>query len=151
MSPNSSASLTVKEDLHLEIDADEFRDVVLYVQLEHELAGFETVQVTRLDELIEGSLNTTVERSALIIVCHAKVALKTIEINPQLVGFLPCTTAVYETTTDNAIHIQHFSAAKTMRDLVDISEEDQHAIEELVNLTGEYMDQVWDNLEANFS
>ncbi|TKX82690.1 DUF302 domain-containing protein, partial [Halorubrum sp. SS5] len=79
----------------------------------HELADFETVRVTRLDEMIEGMLGRDdVERTALIVVCHPEIAYDALRIDPTLAGMLPCTTVVYERAGDDRVHVHHVSATK---------------------------------------
>ena len=137
---------TAEETLYCTIDAD-FEDVVPYVQLEHELADFETVQVTRLDEMIEGMLGEAVERTALIVVCHPEIARDALAISPTLTGMLPCTTVVYERPDDDLVHVLHVSATKAIRDLGLSTDDD--AVQTLVDRTGELMDVVWENVRAN--
>jgi len=63
-----SPAPTADEALHTTLDVP-FDDAVPFVQIEHELADFETVRVTRLDQMIEGMLgHDNVERTALIVV-----------------------------------------------------------------------------------
>lgn len=138
---DGSRSPTATEALHTTLECS-FEDAVDRVQLEHELAGFESVATTRLDRLVEGVLGEEVTRTALVVVCHAEVARDAVEIDPALGGLLPCTTAVYE--TDEAVHVHHISATKAMRDLG--CAEDEDAIEALVDLTGERMATVWENI-----
>lgn len=136
-------SPTVEEALHTTLDCS-FEDAVDRVQLEHELAGFESVATTRLDRLVEGVLGEEVTRTALVVVCHAEVARDAVAIDPALGGLLPCTTAVYE--TDDTVHVHHLSATRAMRDLG--CADDEAAVDALVELTGERMATVWENVEA---
>lgn len=122
-----------------------FDEAVDAVQLEHELAGFESVATTRLDRLVAGALGEEVERAALVVVCHAAVARDALHIDPALAGLLPCTTAVYERPGDDRVHVQHFSTTKAMRDLGAAA---GAGMDDLVALTGEVMDEVWRNVEA---
>ncbi len=135
-------SSTAQEALHTTLDCS-FEDAVDRVQLEHELAGFESVATTRLDRLVEGVLGEEVTRTALVVVCHAEVARDAVELDPALGGLLPCTTAVYE--RDGEVHVHHLSATKAMRDL---GCADGDAMDALVELTGERMQRVWENVEA---
>jgi uncharacterized protein (DUF302 family) len=137
-------SPTAREALHTTLDCS-FEDAVDRVQLEHELAGFESVATTRLDRLVEGVLDETVTRTALVVVCHAEIARDAVEIDPALGGLLPCTTAVYE--TDGTVHVHHLSATKAMRDL-GCTDADETAMDALVEATGERMRTVWENIEA---
>ena len=101
-STSGPVAATADEALHTTLDMP-FEDAVPFVQIEHELADFETVRVTRLDEMIEGMLgHDDVERTALIVVCHPEIAFDAIEIEPTLAGMLPCTTIVYERRGMNA-------------------------------------------------
>jgi Domain of unknown function DUF302. len=88
-------------------------------------------------------LGEEVTRTALVVVCHAEVARDAVELDPALGGLLPCTTAVYE--RDDEVHVHHLSATRTMRDL---GCADGDAMDELVELTGERMGRVWENIEA---
>lgn len=146
----ADATPTARETMHCTLRTD-FEDAVLRVQLEHELAGFETVSVSRLDEMIDGMLDESVARTALLVVCHPEIARDTIRIDPRLTGLLPCTTAVYERDDpdDDRIHIHHISATKAIRDLGLAPSDAGEALEALVDLTGEYMTTVWENLEAH--
>ena len=137
---------TVSETLYTTLDGP-FEDTVLRVQLEHELGGFETVKVTRLDRLVQGALEEEIPRVALIVVCHAEIARDAVEIDPRLAGMLPCTTIVYEEPGDDAIHVYHVSATKAIRDL-GFAPEAAEAVAELVALTGDRMEDVWANIEA---
>ena len=86
-----SRAPTADEALHTTLDVP-FEDAVPFVQIEHELADFETVRVTRLDEMIEGMVcHDDVERTALIVVCHPEIARDALPIDPTLAGVLPCT------------------------------------------------------------
>ncbi|MFB6105263.1 MAG: DUF302 domain-containing protein [Halobacteriaceae archaeon] len=146
----TEASPTAREALHCTLDAD-FEDAVLEVQLEHELAGFETVAVSRLDEMIEGMLDESVARTALLIVCHPVIARDALAIDPRLAGLLPCTTAIYERTDpgDDRVHVHHVSATKAIRDLGVAPAETAAAVEDLVDRTGEYVATVWENLQTH--
>lgn len=137
---------TVSETLHTTLDGP-FEDAVLRVQLEHELGGFETVKVTRLDRLVEGALEEQIQRVALVVVCHAEIARDAVEIDPTLAGLLPCTTIVYEVPGDDAVHVAHVSATKAIRDLGFVPDADE-AVADLVDLTGDRMTTVWENIEA---
>ncbi len=143
--PANAASPTAREALHTTLDCA-FEDAVDRVQLEHELAGFESVATTRLDRLVEGVLGEDVTRTALVVVCHAEVARDAVEIDPALGGLLPCTTAVYE-SADGSVHVHHLSATKAMRDLGCVDAADTDALDDLVDLTGERMATVWENIE----
>lgn len=146
----TNRSPTAEQALHCTLTG-EFDDAVLRVQLEHELAGFETVAVTRLDDLIEAMLDESISRTALLVVCHPKIARDAIAITPQLVGLFPCTTAVYERDdpADDRIHVHHISATKAIRDLGVAPPDQADAVDDLVTLTGELVDTVWENLEAH--
>lgn len=133
------------EALHTTLDCS-FEEAVDRVQLEHELAGFESVATTRLDRLVEGVLGEAVTRTALVVVCHAEVARDAVDLDPVLGGLLPCTTAVYE--QDGEVHVHHLSATKAMRDLGCVDADDRDAMADLVELTGERMRTVWENVEA---
>ena len=87
-----SPSPAIEEALHAELDMD-FQDAVDAVQLEHEIAGFETITVTRMDRLVLGVLEEEIERACLIIMCHAEVARDALALDRSLAGLLPCTTA----------------------------------------------------------
>ncbi|MDY6764472.1 MAG: DUF302 domain-containing protein [Halobacteria archaeon] len=145
MSSPPDPSPTSQETLHATLDMD-FEDAVLSVQLEHELAGFETVNVTRLDNLIKADLDEERERTALVVVCHAEIARDTIDVNPQLAGLLPCTTVVYETPEDDLVHVHHISVTKAIRDLG--FDPGNPKLENLVEKTGELMSEVWSNIES---
>ncbi|EMA36302.1 DUF302 domain-containing protein [Halobiforma nitratireducens] len=138
---------TAEEALHTTLEMP-FEDAVPFVQLEHELADFETVQVTRLDRMIEGMLGENVERTALLVMCHPEIARDAITIDHSLAGMLPCTTAVYETEDDDAVHVYHISATKAIRDL-GCAPENTDDVDDLVAKTGELMTDVWENIEAN--
>lgn len=140
-------SETAATALHATLDAD-FEDAVLAVQLEHELAGYETVEVTRLDRLVAGTLDREVPRTALIVVCHPEIALEAIEIAPALAGMLPCTTAVYESPEDDLVHVRHVSVAKAIRDLGLAPVDADGDVDALVETAGETMERVWANVEA---
>jgi uncharacterized protein (DUF302 family) len=144
-----SPAPTADEALHTTLDMP-FDDAVPFVQIEHELADFETVRVTRLDEMIEGMLgHDDVERTALIVVCHPEIAFDAIEIDPTLAGMLPCTTIVYEREGDDLVHVHHTSATKAIRDLGCAPANADGAVEDLVEKTGELMTVVWENIEEH--
>ena len=132
--------------MHATLDVP-FEDAVLEVQLEHELAGFETVQKTRLDRMVEGVLEEDAPKTALLVVCHAEIARDALAIDPTLAGLLPCTTVVYEPEDDDRVHVHHVSATKAIRDLGCAPEGCRAEVEALVELTGEYMERVWANVE----
>lgn len=135
---------TVADALHATLNMP-FEDAVLHVQLEHELAGFETVKVTRLDHMVESALGEEIPRVALVIVCHAEVARDAVIIDPTIAGLLPCTIAVYEVPGEDAVHVHHLSVGKAVRDLG--VADDAEAVEDLVALTGDLIDEVWKNVE----
>lgn len=140
---------TANEALHTTLDMA-FEDAVPFVQIEHELADFETVQVARLDEMIGGMLgHGDVERTALIVVCHPEIAYDALKIDPTLAGMLPCTTVVYERAGDDRIHVRHVSATKAIRDLGCAPTGSGGAVDDLVETTGELMAVVWDNIEEH--
>ena len=138
---------TAEETLHLTVDR-EFEPVVDEVQLEHELAGFETVAVTRMDEFVGGVLDADPGRTALLVVCHAEIARDALDIDQRLAGLLPCTTVVYE-DADGRVHVHHVSATKAIRDLGCAPDDRAAAVEALVELTGDRMTDVWENIEAH--
>lgn len=143
----ATPSPAAEEALHTTLEM-EFEDAVPFVQLEHELADFETVKVTRLDEMIEGMLGEDVERTALLVMCHPKIAHDAVTIDQTLAGMLPCTTAVYETDADDdVVHVYHVSATKAIRDLGCAPGDCDEEIEALIEKTGEFMDVVWENIE----
>ena len=119
------------------------------VQLEHELADFETVKMTRLDGMIKGMLGERVDRTALLVVCHPEVAHETLEIDQRLGGMLPCTTVVYEREGEDCVHVHHFSQTKAIRDLGCAPEDSEADVDDLVELTGERMTDVWENIKAH--
>lgn len=139
---------TAEEALHTTLEMD-FEDAVPFVQLEHELADFETVQVTHLDRMIEGMLGEEVERTALLVMCHPEIARDAITIDQSLAGMLPCTTAVYETDADDVVHVYHVSTTKAIRDLGCAPADAEGDVDELVAKTGELMEEVWANIEAH--
>lgn len=141
------ASATAEEALHLTVDR-QFEDVVDEVQLEHELAGFETVAVTRMDELVRGVLGEDPERTAMLVVCHAEIARDALAIDQRLAGMLPCTTVVYE-DADGLVNVYHMSATKAIRDLGCAPEGAENAVEDLVELTGDRMATVWENVRTH--
>jgi uncharacterized protein (DUF302 family) len=134
--------------MHLTLDVP-FDDAVPYVQLEHEYAGYETVRVTRLDRMIRGALEEEVPRTALLVVCHAEIAHRALEIGPRLGGMLPCTTVVYEVPGDDRVHVHHVSVAKAIRDLGHAPSDADDAVAALVELSGESMTDVWESIEAH--
>jgi len=140
-------SPAAQEAMHTTLEMS-FEDAVPFVQLEHELADFETVQVTRLDRMVEGMLGTAVERTALVVVCHPEIAHDALAIDQQLAGMLPCTTVVYE-TPDGEVHVHHISATKAIRDLGCAPEGREEGVEALVEKTGERMRVVWENIEQH--
>tara|TARA_A100001037_G_scaffold306807_1_gene355880 strand:+ start:15033 stop:15470 length:438 start_codon:yes stop_codon:yes gene_type:complete len=137
---------TAKEVLHTTVDMP-FKDAVLAIQLEHELADFETINVSYLDEMIQGTLGEHVSKVALIIVCHPQIAYGALKIDPEIAGMLPCTTVVYE-SEDKVVHVHHVSATKAIRDLGLVSLESRDALDQLIRLTGEKMQVVWKNIET---
>ena len=136
---------TAKEALHTTVDMP-FEDAVLAIQLEHELADFETINVSYLDEMIQGTLGKSVSRVALIIVCHPQIAYGALKIDPEIAGMLPCTTVVYESSEDGLVHVHHVSATKAIRDLGLVPSESKESLDQLVALTGEKMQVVWQNI-----
>lgn len=141
-------SAVAEEAMHLTLDAP-FEDAVPYVQLEHEFVGFETIQVTRLDSMIEGMLGEAYPRTALLVMCHAELARDALEIDPKITSLLPCTTTIYERPGEDLVHVHHLSATKAIRDLGCAPAGSSAAVQALVELTGEYMDEVWTNIESN--
>ncbi len=142
---SDSSDLLIEDALHLTLDFD-FEDTIDRVQLEHEIVGFETVKVTRLDQMVGGMLGKDVNRTALIVVCHAEIAYKALNIDPRLAGLLPCTTIVYE-DDEEAVHVHHVSVTKAMKELGFVPEE-KDSLNELIELTGEKMNKVWENLRT---
>ena len=142
------SSAVAEEAMHLTLDAP-FEDAVPYVQLEHEFVGFETVQVTRLDSMIEGMLGDAYPRTALLVMCHAEIARDALEIDPRITSLLPCTTIVYERPGDERVHVHHLSATKAIRDLGCAPEGTSAAVQAMVERTGQYMEEVWANIESN--
>ena len=138
---------TVTDALHTTLDVP-FEDAIVEVQLDHELAGFETVAVTRIDHLVKGALEEEINRIALLIVCQAEIAKEAVDIDPTLAGLLPCTTVVYE-DDDGVVHAHHTSATKAIRDLGYARADPGSAedIEALVEHTGALMTEVWSNVE----
>ncbi|WP_418285130.1 DUF302 domain-containing protein [Halorubrum sp. DTA46] len=148
-SGETPAAATADEALHTTLDMP-FDDAVPFVQIEHELADFETVRVTRLDQMIEGMLgHDDVERTALIVVCHPEIAFDAIDIDPTLAGMLPCTTLVYERAGDDQVHVHHVSATKAIRDLGCAPAGCGDAVDDLVAKTGALMTVVWENIEEH--
>ena len=138
---------TAKEELHTTVDMD-FEDAVLAIQLEHELADFETINVSYRDKMIKGTLGETVSKVALIIVCHPQIAYGALKIDPEIAGMLPCTTVVYESPEDGLVHVHHVSATKAIRDLGLVSSDSKDSLDQLVKLTGEKMQVVWKNIKT---
>lgn len=139
---------TAAEALHTTLDMP-FEDAVPFVQLEHELADFETVKLTRLDRMIEVTMGEEVERTALLVICHPEIAYRALSICPTLGGMLPCTTVVYETTKDDLVHVHHVSVTKAIRDLGLDPDDCDEAVAHLIDLTGELMDTVWENIHEH--
>lgn len=133
--------------MHATLDRP-FEDAVLEVQLEHELAGFETVTKTRLDRMVKGVLDEDAPKTALLVVCHAEIARDALAIDPTLAGMLPCTTVVYECEADDLVHVHHLSATKAIRDLGCAPADASAEVEALVEVTGEHMERVWTHVEA---
>lgn len=142
---SDSSDLLVDDALHLTLDFG-FEDAIDRVQLEHEIAGFETVKVTRLDQMVGGMLGKDVNKTALIVVCHAEIAYEALSIDPRLAGLLPCTTIVYE-DDEGCVHVHHVSVTKAMKELGFVPEE-KESLDELIELTGEKMNKVWENLRT---
>ena len=138
---------TAREVLHTTVDMA-FEDAVLAIQLEHELADFETINVSHLDKMIKGTLGETVSKVALIIVCHPQIAYGALKIDPEIAGMLPCTTVVYESPEDGLVHVHHVSATKAIRDLGLVSPDSEDSLDQLVKLTGEKMQVVWKNIKT---
>ncbi|MFB6352818.1 MAG: DUF302 domain-containing protein [Halobacteriales archaeon] len=134
--------------MHLTLEVP-FDDAVPYVQLEHEYAGYETVAVTRLDEMVRGALHVDVPRTAMLVVCHAEIAHRALDIDQRLAGLLPCATVLYERPADDRVHVHHVSVAKAIRELEYAPAGADEAVDELVELSGEYMTEVWENIEAH--
>ena len=141
-------SKTAAEALHTTLEMP-FEDAVPFVQLEHELADFETVKMTRLDQMIEGMLGHEVDRTALIVVCHPEIAHDALAIDQSLAGMLPCTTAVYERPDDDVVHVHHFSVTKAIRDLGCAPADREGSVDRLVEKTGEQMTEVWASIEQH--
>ncbi|MFW6448177.1 MAG: DUF302 domain-containing protein [Halobacteriota archaeon] len=139
---------TAREALHLRLDAP-FEDAVAFVQLEHELAGFETISRTRVDRLVSEALGQEADPLALLTVCHAELARDALSIDPRLAAMLPCTTVVYDPPEDDLVHVHHLSATKAIRDLGVAPDDRAAAVDRLVEATGERMAAVWSNLEAS--
>lgn len=138
-----------EDGLHLETDG-EFEEVVDTVMLEHEIAGFETISVSDLSGMVEGleemlSGEVDVDRTTLVVVCSGEIANRTLEIDPRLTSLLPCATAVYQDDS-GTVHVHHESITKAIRDL-GYASEDGDEVDELVDVTSELMDEVWNNLE----
>ena len=146
---DGTPSPTATEALHTTV-AMPFEDAVPFVQLEHELADFETVTVTRLDRMIEVTLGRSVGRTALLVICHPEIAYRTITMCPTLGGMLPCTTVLYETPEDDGlVHVHHISITKAIRDLGLEPDECDADLQAIIDLTGELMDTVWNNIEQH--
>ncbi len=148
MSEPTAPSPTAEEAMHITLDMS-FEDAVPLVQVEHELADFETVQVTRLDRMVEGMLGRSVDRTALVVVCHPEIAHDALAIDQTLAGMLPCTTVVYEIPEDDLVHVHHLSATKALRDLGCAPDGSEVAVEQLVEKTGAQMTEVWENIERH--
>lgn len=138
-------SPAVEEALHATLSM-EFQEAVDRVQIEHELAGFETIKVTRMDRMVEGALGESIDRAAMIVMCHAEVARDALDIDRSLAGLLPCTTALYETPEDDLVHVHHVSSTKAMRDL-GAAPDEAAAVDSLVALTSDHMATVWEGVE----
>jgi uncharacterized protein (DUF302 family) len=143
--PERPTTPTAEEAMHTTLDLP-FEEAVLQVQLEHEFAGFETVQKTRLDQMVRGAFDEAAPRTALLVICHAEIARDALAIDPTLAGLLPCTTVVYE--DGDTVHVHHVSATKAIRDLGCAPAEATPEVEALVETTGEHMARVWENVEA---
>lgn len=126
-----------------------FEDLVMAVQLEHELAGFETIATPRIDEQIAGQLGEAVTRTALILVCHAEIGKEAIDLHPTIAGLFPCTTVVYESATDGTWHVYHASAMQAISDLGFFADSPE-AMDDLVSMTAERMGDVWSEIESRF-
>ena len=126
-----------------------FEDLVLAVQLEHELAGFETIARTRIDELVGGHLGDDVSRTAMILVCHAAIARDAVDFDPRIAGLFPCTTVVYERETDGSWHVYHASAMQATHELGFFPDADAE-LSRLVAMTSEQMDEVWAEIESRY-
>jgi uncharacterized protein (DUF302 family) len=145
--PDPPATPTAEEAMHTTLDLP-FEEAVLQVQLEHEFGGFETVQKTRLDEMVRGAFDEAAPRTALLVICHAEIARDALAIDPTLAGLLPCTTVVYEDPDDDAVHVHHVSATKAIRDLGCAPADATPEVQALVETTGEHMERVWENVAA---
>ncbi len=141
-------SPTAASGLHLKLDAP-FEDAVAFVQLEHELAGFETISLTRIDELVAGVLKEEIVPVAMLAMCHAEIARDAVTLDPRIAALLPCTTVIYDSPDDGLVHAHHYSATKAIRDLGCTADEHATAMDDLVEQTGELMTRVWDRLEAS--
>ncbi len=149
MNQSQTPMPTAEEALHLTLDMP-FEDALPFVQLEHELADFETVKVTRVDQMVEGMLgHDDIGQTALLITCHPEVAYDALSIDPTLGGLLPCTTAVYEREGDDLVHVHHTSVTKAIRDLGCAPDGSEADVEELVEKTGEHMTKVWNNIQQH--
>ena len=149
MSESLTATPTAEEALHTTLEMP-FEDAIPFVQLEHELADFETVKITRLDQMVEGMLgHDDIREIALLMVCHAEVAYDAISIDPTLGGLFPCTTAIYEREGDDLVHVHHVSATKAIRDLGCAPAGCEDELAELIEKTGQHMTRVWDNIEEH--
>lgn len=126
-----------------------FEDLVMAVQLEHELAGFETIATPRIDKQIQGQLGEEVTRTAMILVCHAEIGKEAIDLSPTVAGLFPCTTVVYEDADDGEWHIHHASAIQATRDL-DFFPKSREEMDHLVEMTEERMGEVWAEVESRF-
>ncbi len=149
MNESLTATPTAEEALHTTLEMP-FEDAIPFVQLEHELADFETVKITRLDQMVEGMLgHDDIQEIALLMVCHAEVAYDAISIDPTLGGLFPCTTAIYEREGDDLVHVHHVSATKAIRDLGCAPAGCEDELAELIEKTGQHMTRVWDNIEEH--
>lgn len=140
----TAKEITVRSDY-----TESFDDLVLEVQLEHELAGFETIATPRIDKQIEGQLGESVTRTAMILVCHAEIGKEAIDLSPQVAGLFPCTTVVYESPEDGSWHIYHASAMQATADLGFFPDATAE-MDTLVSMTEERMETVWAELETRF-
>lgn len=136
---------TANSALHLRLDAP-LEDAIAFVQLEHELAGFETISLTRMDELVAGALGEDAIPLAMLAMCHAEIARDAMRIDPRITALLPCTTVIYDPPEDGYVHVHHLSATKAIRDLGCAPEDADEAVEALVEATAERMATVWERL-----
>ena len=94
-------------------------------------------------------LSPEVPPTALLVVCHAEIAHQALSLDPRVGGMLPCTTVVYDDPDDGLVHVHHVSVAKAIRDLGYAPADGAEAVDRLVELSGEYMTEVWENIEAH--